>query len=156
METPESTSSPHGMPDWAKQAAAPPPSAAIPITGSALALASALMLGVLAVGMLAGMRNPPMAVIVLGLVFLVFAAAMIFLGVLGMAARPGPLLANAILCSVLDAWLLTTMILRKGRVDVMTILLTLVTVAATVLLYLGFGRARRIRAARTPTRNKST
>lgn len=112
------------------------------LTGSILAIvvgALALIGGVLLLG-----ARVDIAVIS-GVVAIAFGITGIVLGAIGCTIKPGPILANAIVFSVLTLFGLFGIV--AGRPNPMMLIGLVLYATTTTFLYVGFGQARRYQAA---------
>lgn len=112
------------------------------LTGSILAIvvgALALIGGVLLLGMRADIA------VISGIIAILFGITGIVLGAIGCTIKPGPILANAIVFSVLT--LLGLLGLVAGRPNAMTLIGLVLYATTTVFLFVGFGQARRYQEA---------
>lgn len=113
------------------------------LTGSILAIVvgSLALIGSI---LLLGARHDE--IVLAGAIMGLFAVAAIVLGAIGCTIKPGVILANAIIFSVLT--LLALLGLFTGRPHPMMIIGLLLYATTTVFLYVGFPQARRFQAAR--------
>ena len=112
------------------------------LTGSILAIvvgALALIGGV----MLLGVRHEIMAIT--GIIAIAFGVTGIVLGAIGCTIKPGPILANAIVFSLLT--LLGLMGIFMGRPNPVQLIGLVLYATTTVFLYVGFAQARRYQEA---------
>lgn len=122
-----------------------PVSRGLPIAGSVLAIVTSTLLVVGGVVLLLNARGSGAAIITLVLIAL--GVAGIVLGALGCMVKPGPLLANAILFSLLDLLFLFGLVVGAG-VDLISLVVVMLTILTTVFLWVGFAQARHVVAAR--------
>ncbi|MFO0744172.1 MAG: hypothetical protein U1F43_00670 [Myxococcota bacterium] len=113
------------------------------LTGSILAI----VVGSLALigGLLALAGRGPDFLKVAGVIALGFGIAGVVLGGIGCTIKPGPILANAIVFSVLTLFGLIG--LSSGRAHPVLMVGLLLEATTTVFLYVGFAQARRYQAA---------
>ena len=112
------------------------------LTGSILAIvvgALALLGGVLALGM----RHEIM--VIAGMVAIAFGVTGVVLGAIGCTIKPGPILANAIVFSLLT--LLGVVGLVAGRPNPVQLIGLVLYATTTVFLFIGYPQARRYQEA---------
>ena len=114
------------------------------LTGSILAIVVGSLALVGAAVLIGGSRQEEL--VIAGVIVALFAVAAIVLGAIGCAIKPGVILANAIVFSLLT--LLGLLGLTMGRPNVLTIVALLLYATTTVFLYIGFPQARRYQAAK--------
>lgn len=119
------------------------PPKGLALTGSILAIvvASLLLIG----GILIMAESRRDEGIIMGLVAILFGIPGIVLGAIGCTIKAGPILANAIIFSVMS--LLGMIGLGVGRPHPIMIISLLLYITTTVFLYLGFVQASKFRKA---------
>lgn len=136
-----STSS-NDLPQWAREAAKAPRLPLTSVLGSGFAIATALLLCVVVVRPLSAGAPTSTTVIVTALALLTIAAAMVFLGVLGLMRRHAAIRINALVVMALDAYLFLVAGVRFDRLSPTTLALLVLTVTTSVLLFMAWRQAR--------------
>lgn len=114
------------------------------LTGSILAIVVGSLALIGSIVLIGGSRHDE--IVLAGIIVALFAVAAIVLGAIGCAIKPGVILANAIVFSVLT--LLGLLGLFTNRPHPLMIVALLLYATTTVFLYVGFAQARRYQAAR--------
>jgi hypothetical protein len=119
------------------------PPKGLALTGSILAIVVASLLLIGGILLMAESRRDEG--VIMGLVAILFGIPGIVLGAIGCTIKAGPILANAIIFSVMS--LLGMIGLGMGRPHPVMIITLLLYITTTVFLYLGFVQAAKYRKA---------